>query len=169
VLALSLCVLCAYQWHDQATQRQLVESLNQQLSQKLAMIQGYTNTIQNFDTQVAQMEAHIAGLEGTIKTNQELILAQKRENNRLEAQGTSLSNQIVEYKKAVDQFQSKLKEAYDSIQKQNDAIKEVAAQRDEFVKKLNESVKDRNDVVLKYNDLVERIQKQQATNKPPAN
>ncbi len=149
-------------------QRQLVETLNRQLTEKLAAIQGYTNTIQNFDTQVAQMEAHIAELDGTIKTNAELLLSQKRDINRFEAENTVLTNQVAEYKKAVEQLQSRLKEAYDSIEKQNDLIKTVVAQRDDFLQKLNASVKDRNDVVQKYNDLVDRIQKQQATNNPPA-
>ena len=73
-----------------------------------------------------------------------------------------LTNQITEYKGAVTNLQGKLKAAYDGIQKQNDAIKQLAAQRDEFVKKFNDEVKDRNDVVNKYNELVGQVQKSQA-------
>ena len=54
-----------------------------------------------------------------------------------------------------------LKEAYDGIRKQNEAMKELVAQRDEFVKKLNDSVKERNDVVAKYNDLAAQAAKLQ--------
>jgi len=58
-----------------------------------------------------------------------------------------------------------LTEAYDGIKKQNEALKELAAQRDEYVKKFNDSVKDRNDVVAKYNDLVQKVDKQQSGGK----
>ena len=41
-----------------------------------------------------------------------------------------------------DQFGFKL-EAYDGIKKQNGALKELTAQRDEFVQKFNDSIKER--------------------------
>ena len=55
-----------------------------------------------------------------------------------------------------------MKEAYQAVQKQNEAMKELAAQRDEFVTKYNDSMKDRNAIVTKYNDLVSQVQKVQA-------
>ena len=58
-------------------------------------------------------------------------------------------------------LEAKLKDAYDGIKKQNEAIKELVAQRDEFVAKFNDSVKDRNGVVAKYNELVDKVTKQQ--------
>jgi uncharacterized coiled-coil DUF342 family protein len=60
-------------------------------------------------------------------------------------------------------LQGKLKDAYGGIQKQNEAMKELVAQRDEFVKKLNDSVKERNDIVNKYNDLVSQVEKNQTS------
>jgi hypothetical protein len=66
----------------------------------------------------------------------------------------------------VDAYQQKLKEAADGIQKQNEALKEVAVQRDEFVAKLNESVKERNTIVEKYNQLAARLEKSQGDAKP---
>ena len=108
------------------------------------------------DRQIAQMDARMTELKAGAKTNAELVINQKREINRLQATAEGLTNQIAEYKTAVDTLEAKFKEAYDGIKKQNDAIKELVAQRDEFVKKLNESVKDRNDVVAKYNELAAR-------------
>ncbi len=102
-------------------------------------------------------------LKPEAKTNAEFVLTQKREINRLQATADGLTNQIAEYRSAVESLQGKLKEAYAGIQKQNEAMKELVAQRDEFVKKLNDSVKERNDIVDKYNDLVSQVQKSQTS------
>ena len=165
LLALALCVLCAWQWYGQTLQRNQMDNMNQLLSQKMVAIQGYTNSIQMLDGQVAQLGGQIVELKGTIKTNDQLILTQKRELNKLEATSESLTNQITEYKNVIEAFQTKLKEAYDGVKKQNEALKELVAQRDEFVTKLNDSVKERNGIVTKYNDLVARVEKLQAGGK----
>jgi chromosome segregation ATPase len=167
ILALALCGLCVWQWYGQTVQRNQIDSLNQLLAQKLAAIQSYTNSIKTMDDQIAQMDARITQLKGTIKTNDDLILSQKRTMNQQDAENQSLTNQVSQYKLAVDTLQGKLKEAYDGVQKQNDAIKELVAQRDEFVQKLNDSVKERNAIVDKYNALVARVEQAQGTAKPP--
>jgi chromosome segregation ATPase len=164
ILALSLCVLCVYQWYGQTQQRNQVDSMNQLLSQKLAAIQGDTNTIHTMDGQIAQMDAHINELKTTIKTNEQLMLNQKREMNRLELENESMTNQITGYKQAVETLEGTLKEAYDGVKKQNDAITQLVAQRDDYVKKLNDSIKDRNDIVAKYNELAETVKKLQGDN-----
>jgi chromosome segregation ATPase len=169
VLALGLCGLCAWQWYAQTHQREQVDYLNQLLSKDQADIQGYTNSIKNLDTQVAQMDAHITELEGTIKTNNQVIVDQKRQISRLELANESYTNQIIEYKRVTAEYQAKLQEAYDGVKKQNEAIKELVAQRDEFIQKLNDSVKDRNEVVTKYNDLVARVEKMQGNAKGGTN
>ena len=61
----------------------------------------------------------------------------------------------------MDTLEAKLKEAYAGIEKQNETITNLVAQRDDFVKKFNDEVKDRNDVVAKYNELAEQVKKQQ--------
>ena len=84
----------------------------------------------------------------------------QRESNRLEAEGEGLTNMIAEYRAAVGTLDSKLKEAYDGIKKQNESLKELVTQRDEFVKKYNDSVRERNDIVAKYNVLADQVKKQ---------
>jgi chromosome segregation ATPase len=163
ILALSLCVLCVYQWYGQTVQRNQMDGMNRLLSEKLVAIQGYTNSIQTMDGQIAQMDAHINELKATIKTNEELMLAQKREINRLELGNEALTNQITDYKQAVETLEGKLKEAYDGVKKQNDAITQLVAQRDDYVQKLNASIKDRNDIVAKYNELADTVKKLQGT------
>jgi len=166
ILALALCCLCAYQWYGQTLQRNEMQGLSQLVYEKSAAIQGYTNSIKTMDRQIAEMDGRIAELKGTVKTNDQLVLTQKREINKLEATAEGLTNDIAQYKQVVDTLNAKLKEAYDGVKKQNESIKELVAQRDEFLQKLNDSVKDRNDVVSKYNELVTRMEKLQSGGKP---
>jgi uncharacterized coiled-coil DUF342 family protein len=142
-------------------QRNALQKLEQTVYERSAAIQGYTNSIRNMDGQITQMDARITQLKLEARTNADLVITQKREISSLQAIADGLTNQVAEYKSAVESLQGKLKEAYDGIRKQNEAMKELVAQRDEFVKKLNDSVKERNDVVAKYNDLAAQAAKLQ--------
>jgi uncharacterized coiled-coil DUF342 family protein len=161
IVALSLCVLCVYQWYGQTLQRDDIQKLEQTVYVKSSAIQDYTRSIQTMQHEIAQMDARISELKAQAKTNAELVITQKREINRWQATADGLTNEIAEYKLAVESLQGKLKEAYAGIQKQNEALKELVAQRDEFVKKFNDSVKERNDIVAKYNDLAAQVAKSQ--------
>ena len=160
-LALGLCGLCVYQWYGQTAQRAQIEKLNQAVYAKAVAIRDCTNSIHAMDGQIAQMDARLAELKEQVKTNEQAALNQKREITRLLSTSEGLTNEIAEYKQGVATLEAKLKEAYDGIKKQNEAIKELVAQRDEFISKYNDSVKDRNSVVAKYNDLVDKVTKQQ--------
>jgi chromosome segregation ATPase len=167
VFALGLCGLCAFQWYGQTVQRTHIESLNQTLYEKAAAIQGLTNSMASLNAQITQMDARISELRQTVRTSEEASLTQKREITKLHYENSSLTNEMVEYKAALEKIETKLKEAYDGIKKQNDAVKELVAQRDEYVEKYNDSVKERNEIVNKYNDLVKQVEKlQSATAKP---
>jgi chromosome segregation ATPase len=161
-LALCLCALCIWQWYGQTVQRSDFDKLNDIANQKSALIQGYTNSIDAMQHQIGQMDAHIKELEDTVATNEQTILAQRRELNQLDAENTALTNDIVQYKQAVETLEGRLKEAYDGVKKQNEAITNLVAQRDEFVKKYNDEVADRNNVVSNYNSLAARFEKLQS-------
>jgi uncharacterized coiled-coil DUF342 family protein len=161
IVALGLCGLCVYQWYGQTLQRNALQKLEQTVYERSAAIQGYTNSIRNMDGQLTQMDARITQLKLEARTNADLVITQKREIGSLQAIADGLTNQVAEYRSAVESLQGKLKEAYGGIQKQNEAMKELVAQRDEFVKKLNDSVKERNDIVSKYNDLAAQAAKLQ--------
>ena len=167
IVALSLCGLCVYQWYGQTLQRNEIQKLEHMVYEKSAAIQGCTNSIRTLDGQITQMDARITELKSGAKTDAELVITQKREINRLQAAAEGWTNQIAEYKTAVESLQGKLKEAYDGIQKQNEAMKELAAQRDEFVRRLNESVKERNEIVNKCNELVGEVEKLRASQAKP--
>jgi chromosome segregation ATPase len=164
-LALALCGLCAYQWSVQTRQRNEIETLNQLVYQKILSIRDYTNSIATLTHQVADMDTRLTELRQAMKTNEALVVAQKREMNKLEAAAESLTNQVAEYKQAIGTVEGKLKDAYEGIKKQNESLKELVAQRDEFVQKYNDSVRERNDIVAKYNALVDQIRKLQAGGK----
>ena len=164
-LALALCGLCAYQWTFQTRQRNEIGTLNQLVYQKVLSIRDYTNSIAILTHQVADMDARLTELRQAMKTNEALVVTQKREMNNLEAAADSLTNQVAEYKQGIGTLESKLKEAYDGIKKQNESLKELVTQRDEFVQKFNDSVQDRNGIVAKYNELVEQVKKMQTATK----
>lgn len=159
VLALGLCGLCAWQWYVQTVQRNHLDELNRIANEKTAHIQEYTNSIQTMQYQIGQMDAHISELKDTVKSNLEVIVGQRQELNRLETDNLALTNNIAEYKQAVDTLNGRLKEAYDGVKKQNDAIQQLVTQRDGFVKKYNDMVTERNNVVSNYNDLAARFEK----------
>jgi chromosome segregation ATPase len=160
VLALGLCALCVYQWYDQTLERNHIEKLNQLLAGKSTTIQGYTNSIAAMNDEIAQMDSNLTDLKQAAKAGNETILGQKRDISRLQLMSEVLTNQIAEYTNAIATLETKLKDAYDGIKKQNDAIQELTAQRDDFVQKLNNSLKERNDIVNKYNELVKQVEKQ---------
>lgn len=161
LLAIALCGLCAYQWHAQSVQRDEIAQLNQIVYQKSVSIRNDTNSIAILNHQISEMDSNLTALRAEAKTNAETIASQKRELMRLEAVNDGLTNEMAQYKDAVGTLTNKLVEAYAGIKKQNDALKELAAHRDEFVKKYNDSVKERNEIVGKYNDLVAKVEKMQ--------
>ena len=164
-LALALCVLCAFQWYEQTIQRNEITTLNGIAYEKNVAIQDATNSIATLNHQIEQMDARLTEIKAAAATNEQLVVSQKAAIAQLQFAGANLTNEIAQYKTAVDALQSKLKEAYAGIEKQNEAITNLAAQRDDFVKKFNDEVKDRNDVVAKYNNLVNEQQKQQSGQK----
>jgi chromosome segregation ATPase len=157
-LALALCGLCAWQWYEQTVQRDEIQTLNQLVYDRNAAIQGYTNSIATLNHQVNQMDARLTEIKATAATNEQLIISQKAEIAQLQFENGNLTNEIVQYKEAVGALESKLKEVYAGVDRQNEAITNLVAQRNDLVQKYNDEVKDRNNIVEKYNELVKRIQ-----------
>ena len=170
VLALAMCALCAYQWSRETRQREEVAKLNKHIFEKDLAIQGYTNSIHISDRKIAQLDARIGELKDTVKTNETTLLQQRREITKLEYASAALTNQIDEYKAAVETYQARLKEAFDGVQKQNELIKTLGDERNDLVARLNESMKERNEIVAKHNELVKMVETLQSalTNAPPA-
>ncbi len=158
-LAFALCDLCAWQWYSQTRQHSEIERLAQTVYEKSAAIRDYTNSIATMTHQIAEMDARMTQLRQAARTNEQAMTVQKREIGRLQTANEGLTNAIAQYRRGVDGLETKLKEAYDGISKQNESLKELAAQRDEFVKKYNDEVKDRNAIVAKYNDLAAQVEK----------
>lgn len=154
-IAIALCGTCVYQWYQQALQLNTIERQNQIIYAKSSDIQGYTNSIKTRDDEINQLHDRITQLKQAAVSNDQWAVAEKREMARLQSAGDILSNEMVEYKAAVDDVTNKLARAYKDEQ-------ELAAQRDQFIKKLNESIKAQNDLTTRYNELVDRFNKLQA-------
>ncbi len=161
-LALALCVLCAWQWYLQTLLHSQGEALQKTLFKQAAEIQGYTNSIKNMDAEIAGLSTRINELKQAAMTNEQAALEQKREILRLRTSGEVMSNQIAGYKTVVDKLEARLKEASEGISRQNNAIKQLVAGRDDAIKRYNDSIKERNALAAKYNDLVDRFNKLQA-------
>jgi vacuolar-type H+-ATPase subunit I/STV1 len=158
VLAICLCGLCAYQWYGQTVQRSEVQKLNQIVYDKSIAIRDDTNSIATLNHQISEMDANLTELRNEAKTNTEIVSAQKIDLARLNAVNEGLSNELTQYKNAVGTLTNKLSDAYAGIEKQNTALKTLAAERDNLVQKYNDEVKDRNNIVSNYNALATRVQ-----------
>ena len=158
ILALALCGLCAWQWYEQTIQRTEIQTLDRIVYDRDAAIQGYTNSIATLNHQVNQMDARITEIKAVATTNEQLAISQKAEIVQLQFANETATNEIAQYTDAVNALEAKLKEAYAGIDKQNGAISNLVAQRNDLVQKYNDEVKDRNDVVTKYNELVKQVQ-----------
>jgi chromosome segregation ATPase len=163
VLALALCGLCAFQWYEQTIQRNEITTLNGMVYDKNVAFQDATNSIAALNHQVEQMDARLTEIKAAAATNEQLVVSQKAEIIKLQFANENLTDEVGQYKAAVDKLTAKLKDAYAGIEQQNETITNLVSQRDEFVKKFNDEVKDRNEVVAKYNDLASRVQKQQSS------
>ena len=161
VLALGLCSLCAWQWYEQTVQRTTIQSLNRMVYNRDAAIQNYTNSIAALNHQVNQMDASLTEMKAETATNQQLIISQKAQIEQLQFANENATNEIAQYRAGVDALEAKLKEAYAGIDRQNTAISNLVAQRNDLVQKYNDEVKDRNNIVEKYNELATQIEKQQ--------
>ena len=158
ILALALCVLCAFQWHEQTVQRDEITTMNGILYGKNVAIRDATNSIATLNAQIQQMDASLTEIKAEAATNEQLVATQKTQIFQLQFAHANDTNEIAQYKIAVDELSAKLKDAYSGIEKQNEAITNLVSQRDDFVKKYNDEVKDRNDVVAKYNELAKKLQ-----------
>jgi chromosome segregation ATPase len=178
-LAFALCCLCGWQWHFQTVQRGWLADKNREMNQRDTAIRGYTNSLDMMNQQITRMDQTISGLNGdlkqSLKTNGEFIILQKREIARLGASNDTLLSDMAQYTNAVAALQSSLDTAYNGIKKQNAAVEQLAAQRDEFIQKYtnmvnkyNDTVNQYNDLVGKYTNVVDRLNKLQsaATNRP---
>jgi chromosome segregation ATPase len=164
-LALALCGLCVWQWYEQTIQRDEITTMNGVIYEKNAAIQGYTNSVATLNQQVVQMDARLTEVKAIAATNEQLVISQKAEIAQLQFANLNLTNEITQYKNAVDTLEAKLKDTYAGIDRQNEAITNLVAQRNDLVQKYNDEVKDRNDIVAKYNDLAKQVEKMQGGGK----
>ena len=158
LLALALCGLCAWQWYAETVQRKTIGDLNQMVFDRNAAIENYTNSIASLNTHVNEMDGHIAELKITVATNEQMVATQSAQIEQLRFDNTTFTNEIAQYKEAVDTLESKLKDADAGIDQQNETISNLLSQRNDLVQKYDELATNRNDIVAKYNALVKQTE-----------
>lgn len=151
--ALGLCALCVWQWHVQVRQYRERTALSQTLANQSADLQHSTNSLAIMDLQIAHQDSQLQALRDAARAHQVELRELREETNRLGA--------------AISQVQTaaetQIQKANATIRQQNELLKNLADQRDDFVKRLNDVIQDRNAVVTKYNDLVKRLAESPAT------
>lgn len=168
LLALGLCGLCVWQWTDQANERRAIIKRNQTIYKREKAIQGYTNSIAAGDKEIAAMQVRLTQLESSVQSNKDLLAGRERDLDAARRDSELYSNEVVQYQAAVTNLEKKLDSAYDGIARQNDAIKQLVAQRDDFIGKYTNSMNARNEVVAKYNELVERLNRMRTNAAAPS-
>jgi chromosome segregation ATPase len=158
ILALALCGLCAWQWYAQTVQRKTIGDLNQMVFDRNASIENYTNSIASLNSRVDEMDERIAGLKITVATNEQMVVSQKAQIEELQFDSDNFSNEVMQYKAAVNTLESRLKDANDGIDRQNETISKLLSQRNDLVLKYDELATNRNDIVAKYNEMVKQAE-----------
>ncbi|HEX3626143.1 MAG TPA: hypothetical protein VH280_12030 [Verrucomicrobiae bacterium] len=160
LLALGLCGLCAWQWYAQTVQRDTIQDLNKLVYDRNVTIQGYTNSISTLNTKVSDLDVRLTALNVTLASNEQVVVSQKAQITQLQFEHDNDTNEIAQYKSAVDTLDSHLKDAYAGLEKQNETITNLVSERDDLVQKYDSLATNRNDIVLKYNALVKQVEGQ---------
>jgi chromosome segregation ATPase len=160
LLALALCGLCAWQWYAQTVQRDTIQDLNKMVYDRNVAIQGDTNSIATLNAKVNDMDLRMTELKATAASNEQVMVFQKAQMTQLQFEHDNDTNEIAQYKAAVDMLDSRLKDAYADLEKQNEAITNLVSERSDLVQKYDSLATNRNDIVLKYNALVKQMESQ---------
>ena len=161
LVTLGLCGLCAWQWYAQTVQRDTIQDLNKMVFDRNAAIQDYTNSIATLNSKVNDLDVHMTALKTTVTSNEQVMVGQKAQITQLQFEHDNDTNEIAQYKTAVDTLDSQLKDAYADLEKQNETITNLVSVRDDLVQKYDSLATNRNDIVAKYNALVKQVESQQ--------
>ncbi|HEY1802523.1 MAG TPA: hypothetical protein VGG46_16470, partial [Terriglobales bacterium] len=111
ILALALCGLCAWQWYAETVQRKTIGDLNQMVFDRNTSIENDTNSIASLNSHVNEMDERIMGLKTIVATNEQMVALQGAQIEQLRYDNATYTNEIGQYKVAVETLESKLKEA----------------------------------------------------------
>ena len=160
IVALGLCGLCAWQWYGQTVQRDTIQDLNKMVYDRNVAVQAYTNSIATLNAKVSDMDVQMTALKATVASNETVMVSQKAQITQLQFEHDNDTNEIAQYKVAVDTLESRLKDAYAGLEKQSETITNLVSERDDLVQKYDSLATNRNDIVVKYNALVKQVEDQ---------
>jgi chromosome segregation ATPase len=148
--AICLCALCSWQWYGQVLQKREMTVLAQKNYDQSVQIDEYTRSIKNMDQHIAQLDARLTQLRGSLTAASTEVFTLRQDNARF-------NSMIEQYKTATETLQAQIKQANESIRRQNDTMKTLVDERNDYVNRLNETIKERNEIVTKYNEVAKQI------------
>jgi chromosome segregation ATPase len=141
LFALGLCVLLALQWHREGV-------LREQLEKSDDTTQTVSRTIESLRSDVSRLEAEIARVEGLRKQLSAAAAERELELSRLTLE-LQASDQLAAELKS---FKAALDKANQNIKAQNEALQELADERNELAGRYNQLAEDYNALVNRWNE-----------------
>jgi chromosome segregation ATPase len=165
VFALCLCGLCIRQWYSQTVQRNKLGEQGQEIFDRDTAIQGYTNTIQTQDHQIALLDKQVSQLNQSLITNSQTLLTNQHDIARLKSDNDLLSNAVVQYTNDLAILESRLTNAYAGITTLTNDLAHVVIERDSWLTNYNSIVSNYNLLGSNYSVVVDRLNKLQSSTK----
>ena len=124
-LALALCGLCAWQWHEQTVQRDEIGELNGIVYQKNSEIQNDTNSIALLNHQLEQLDTRLTEIKSAALANEQSVASQKRLISQLEFNHLNLTNLLAQRDDFVKKFNDSVKDRNDVVAKYNELVSQL--------------------------------------------
>jgi len=153
--SLILCGFNAYQWFREAKLHGRVEDLGNQIFRKSGEIQDLQQSVKIHEDEIKRLENIRENFNSIVKSNRTVItqLEEQSEKFRRDAQiQAAKAAQVDQYKTAYEKANEGIKKANDVIQLQNEKMKGLADERNQFVERFNK-------LALDYKTLGEDYQK----------
>ena len=130
ILILSLCALCAWQWHRENQLRQIASLLRTELEDVVAQRNELETRAKTADSEILRLTGTVAELR-----DQSVSL---QVHNDLIAANTQMREALAEQNVAIKSQADTLIQANASILKANESVRNLTAERDGLAQKINE-------------------------------
>jgi len=151
VISLLLCVVIAFQGHNQARRLKELQDKQDTIYQQTERIRDLDGVVKSRNEEIQRLESIKATLTDMVKSNRVEITRLREDLDKADTEIARNIKQIADYKGALEQANENIKEQNASIKEQNEQMAKLAEERNEFVTKYNKLAADFNDLVNKWN------------------
>ncbi len=159
LISCALCVLCFVQWQRENTLTQEKIKLTQDIHTNKVLIQDLQVLLRNTQQELERVQGIRNQLEETVKTNQARLRELTAELERTIEDRDAKTQQVEQYKVALEQANQNILSQNEAITRQNESIKQLVAQRDELNEAYKKLAEQYHKAVTAYNQLVEEVKK----------